>query len=166
MNDELSDIERQILSVLQQGLPVHQMPYRIMARRAGVAPQQLLKVLKSWKRQGRLRRIGAVVNHFKAGLPAAAMVCWRVKPEQLEKAAEVLVSFKQVSHAYERTPAENFPYNLYAMVHGTGPDDVHRTIEHIGRVCGLTGCRILETEKELKKTPPRYDRNEDNRRRT
>lgn len=166
MNDELTENERRILSVLQQGLPADRTPYRIMARRAGVAPQQLLKVLKSWKRQGRLRRIGAVVNHFKVGLPAAAMLCWRVEPQRLEKAAKLLVGFKQVSHAYERTPAGNFPYNLYAMVHGTDPDNVHRTIERIGRVCGLTGCRIMETEKELKKTPPRYDRNEDNRRRS
>ncbi len=156
MNNELTDIERRILSVLQQGLPADQTPYRAMARRAGVAPQQLLRVLKSWKRQGRLRRIGAVVNHFKAGLPAAAMVCWRVEPQRLEKAAKVLVTFKQVSHAYERATAPNFGYNLYAMVHGTGPDDVHQTIEHICRAAGLTAGRIMDTEKELKKTPPKY----------
>ncbi len=166
MNDWLTDIERRILSVLQQGLPADQTPYRTMARRAGVAPQQLLRVLNNWKRQGRLRRIGAVVNHFKAGLPAAALVCWSVEPQRLEKAAKVLASFEQVSHAYERAPAVNFPYNLYAMVHGTGPDDVHQTIERISRAAGLTAGRIMDTEKELKKKPPRYDRNEDNRCRT
>jgi len=152
----LSDVEQKVLAVIQKGFPNSLSPYEDMAAKADMETEQLLGVLKKWKRQGKLRRVGAVVNHFKAGLGIGAMVAWQVEPERIEEAGHILAGFKQVSHAYERETAENWPYNLYTMVHTNNIEDVERIVRQMSQACGVTKYRVLLTERELKKVPPTY----------
>ncbi|MGD2094889.1 MAG: hypothetical protein PVH77_07775 [Phycisphaerales bacterium] len=149
-------IERKILAVLQKGLPKSQRPFHDMADEIGIDTTQLLAVLKDWRQQGKLRRIGAIVNHFKVGFGAGAMVVWQVEPERTEKIGEMLAGFEQVSHAYERHTNENWPYNLYTMVHGKNEQDVQETVHRMSEACGISDYRVLITEKELKKVAPTY----------
>jgi len=149
-------IEQKVLSVLQAGLPRTLTPYKDMAQQIGIETSELLTVLKDWKKQGKLRRIGAIVNHFKVGLPAGAMVVWQVESDRIVEVGQVFAGFEEVSHAYERQTSENWPYNIYTMVHGKSPEDVQRVVKRMSQACGVSNCRILVTEKELKKVPPTY----------
>jgi len=154
--NELSDIERRILAVLQGGLPESRSPYMDMARQVGIETEELLAVLQDWQRQGKLRRIGAIVNHFKVGLAAGGMVVWRVEDERIEQVGELLAGFEQVSHAYQRRTYEHWPYNLYTMVHAETPEEVRDVVEQMSAAAGVSDYRILDTLKELKKVPPTY----------
>ena len=145
-----------ILAVLQEGLPMSQTPYKDMAQRIGIETSELLALLQDWKKQGKLRRIGAIVNHFKVGWPAGAMVVWQVESERIVEIGQVFAGFEEVSHAYERQTCENWPYNLYAMVHGKSAEEVQRVVKRMSQACGVSNYRILTTEKELKKVPPTY----------
>ena len=156
MKNILSDIEKKILAVIQHGLPKSQNPFKDMAEKIGIETEQLLAVLKDWKQQGKIRRIGAIVNHFKVGLGGGAMVVWQVEPERTEEVGKMLAEFEEVSHAYERRTDENWPYSLYTMVHGKNEEDVQQTVQRISHACGISNYRILVTEKELKKVPPTY----------
>jgi DNA-binding Lrp family transcriptional regulator len=156
MKYEMSDIERKVLAVLQEGFPRSENPYKDMAEKAGIETKQLLEVLENWKREGKLRRIGAIVDHFKVGLSGGAMVVWQVDKGRVEQVGEKLAGFQEVSHAYERNTVENWPYNLYTMVHGANFEDVEKTVARMSQACGVSDYRILVTEKELKKVPPTY----------
>ena len=156
MKNQISDIERRILAVLQGGFPRSQTPYKDMADLVGIDTTRLLAILDDWKREGKLRRIGSIVDHFKVGLSAGAMVAWRVEPERIEQVGTKLAGFKEVTHAYERKIAENWPFNLYTMVHGADIQEVEQTVERMSQACGVSDFRILATEKELKKVPPTY----------
>ena len=156
MGLRISDIEKRILSALQAGFPRSQTPYKDMAEKAGISTKQFLAVLEDWKQKGKLRRIGSIVDHFKVGFSAGAMVAWQVEPESVERVGAILAGFKQVSHAYERNTSENWPYNLYTMVHGTDIQEVIQTVKSMSRACGVSVYRVLATEKELKKVPPTY----------
>ena len=156
MKYQLSDIERKVLAVLQEGFPRSESPYKDMAKKAGIDTKQLLSVLEDWKRQGKLRRIGAILDHFKLGLSGGAMVVWQVEEERVEEVGEKLGGFREVSHAYERNRVENWPYNVYTMVHGANFEEVEKTVARMSQACGLSNYRILVTEKELKKVPPTY----------
>ncbi len=156
MKNEISDIEQKVLAVLQHGLPESQSPFKDMAEKIGIDTGQLLAVLKDWKQQGKIRRIGAIVNHFKVGLVGGAMVVWQVEPTRTEEVGKVLAEFEEVSHAYERRTYENWPYSLYTMVHGKTEEDVQQTVQRMSQTCGISNYRILVTEKELKKVPPTY----------
>ena len=156
MTKRISGVERRVVAVLQQGLPFTQTPYKDMAERIGIETSELLMVLKDWKEQGKIRRIGAIVNHFKVGLGAGAMVVWQVESERIAEIGRVLADFEEVSHAYERQTSENWPYNLYTMVHGRNAEDVQRIVKRMSKACGVSNYRVLVTEKELKKVPPTY----------
>ena len=156
MKNHITKMERRILNVLQEGLSISQTPYKDMAQQIGVETNELLTVLKDWEKQGKLRRIGAIVNHFKVGLPAGAMVVWQVEPDRIVEVGQMFAGFGEVSHAYERQTRENWPYNLYTMVHGKSGEDVQRIVKHMSRACGVSNNRVLITEKELKKVPPTY----------
>ena len=156
MKHQISDIEQKILAAIQHGLPTSQYPFKDMAENIGIETENLLAVLKEWKQQGKIRRIGAIVNHFKVGLGAGAMVVWQVEPERTEVVGKLLAEYEEVSHAYERRTDENWPYSLYTMVHGKSDEDVRQTVQRMSQACGLSNYRILVTEKELKKVPPTY----------
>ena len=149
-------IERKILAVLQGGFPGSRRPYKEMAEQAGIETEELLAVLEDWKRRGVIRRIGAIVDPTKVGLSAGAMVVWQVGAESVERVGRALAAFDEVSHIYERAVCADWPYNVYTMVHGASAEDVRRTVERMSRACGICNYRVLVTEKELKKTPPRY----------
>lgn len=156
MTSQISDIEARILAVLQEGFPRSRSPYKDMAGKSGVDTKQLLAVLENWKRQGKLRRMGAIVNHYKVGLSGGAMVAWLVEPERVEQTGTIMAGFQEVSHAYERQTSENWPYNIYTMIHAPDIRELERIVECMSRACGVSTYRILATEKELKKVPPTY----------
>lgn len=156
MKNQISDIEKRILAVLQGGFPRSETPYKDMAELVGIDTKQLLAVLDNWKREGKLRRIGSIVDHFKVGLSGGAMVAWRIEPERIEQVGTKLAGFKEVTHAYERKIAENWPFNLYTMVHGADIKEVEHIVKRMSQACGVSDYRMLVTQKELKKVPPTY----------
>jgi DNA-binding Lrp family transcriptional regulator len=156
MKNQISDIERRILAVLQGGFPRSETPYKDMADLVGIETKRLLAILEGWKREGKLRRIGSIVDHFKIGLSGGAMVAWRVEPEHIEQVGTKLAGFNEVTHAYERKIAENWPFNLYTMVHGADIQEVEQIVKRMSQACGVSDYRILATQKELKKVPPTY----------
>ncbi len=156
-----TDIKRRVLAVVEKGFPVSRTPYAVMANQAGVETAELLGILERWKRQGRIRRVGAVVNHFKVGLGAGAMVAWEVEDEKVERVGKILAGFNEASHVYERKSSEEWPYNVYTMVHGKSRENVEATVRRMSEACGVLRYRILFTEKELKKSSPRYVVEED-----
>jgi DNA-binding Lrp family transcriptional regulator len=156
MIKSLSETEKQVLRVIQHGMPRSKRPFADMAQEAGMETEDLLDVIKRWKSDGSLRRIGAIVSHFEVGLPSGMMVVWQVESGRIEEVGKKLAGFPEVSHAYERITTQNWPYNLYTMVHGSSTEEVEKTVEAMSKACGVENYRGLITEKELKKVPPTY----------
>jgi len=151
-----SNVEDRILAALQGGLPRSPMPFDDLARGIGISTEELLAVLDRWSKDGVIRRLGAIVDHFQVGLGDGAMVVWKVEPDRVAQVGAVLAGFKEVSHAYERETTPGWEYNLYTMVHETTPETLRQTVERMSRAAGVSEYLILPTRRELKKTPPRY----------
>ena len=81
---------------------------------------------------------------------------WQVESERVVEIGQIFAGFAEVSHAYERQTRENWPYNLYTMVHSKSAEEVQQGVRRMSQACGVSNCRILVTEKELKKVPPTY----------
>jgi DNA-binding Lrp family transcriptional regulator len=150
------DVERRILAVLQEGLPRSRTPFEDMAREVGISTNELLAVLERWKADGIIRRIGAIVDHFRVGVAEGAMVVWKVEPGRTAEVGAIFAGCAEVSHAYERQTAPGWEYNVYTMVHGPTREAVQRTVERMSQAAGVAEYEILWTVKELKKVPPKY----------
>jgi len=151
-----NDVKHRVLAALQEGLPRSRTPYSDLARTVGITTDELLAILDGWRRDGTIRRIGAIVDHFRVGVGEGAMVVWKVATERVAEVGTILAGFAEVSHAYERRTAPGWEYNLYTMVHGTTPELVRGTVERMSRAAGVSEYSILATRKELKKVAPKY----------
>jgi len=157
MANQLTELEKNVLAVLQDGFPKDSpTPYADMADRMGIETKNLLELLEQWLSQGRIRRIGAIINHFHVGMGSGAMVVWYVAPDRIEEVGLCLAGFEEVSHAYQRPWSPQWPYNLYTMVHGADPASTEQTVKRMSEACHVAEYQLLLTEKELKKVPPTY----------
>lgn len=151
----METIDKDIIRALQAGLPLVPAPYAQVARQLGMSEAALIKRLDSMKASGAIRRIAAAPNHFKLGMTSNGMTVWDVEDSQITTLGGIIGALPFVTHSYERPRAlPVWPFNLFAMVHGSSEDEVEEKRSHIANILG-SACRasdILYSKRILKKT--------------
>jgi DNA-binding Lrp family transcriptional regulator len=151
----LDAIDRAIIRATQAGLPRVARPYQAIAEQVGVSAEEVMARLKRMLDAGIIRRIGAVPNHYALGYRANGMSVWNVPDERVREAGERIGAFDFVSHCYHRPRhLPQWPYNLFAMVHGRDRAEVEAKVAEIARLLGRAdrGHAVLYSTKILKKT--------------
>ncbi|GAA3998661.1 Lrp/AsnC family transcriptional regulator [Comamonas faecalis] len=152
---QLDRFDRDLIAATQGGLPLVARPYEAVGAMLGVSGEQVRQRLQAMQRSGLIRRIGAVPNHYRLGYTANGMSVWDVDDEQVSALGRQVAALPGVSHCYRRPRhLPDWPYNLFAMLHGTGREAVE---QQAGEVAALLGaaCRghdILYSTAILKKT--------------
>lgn len=157
----LTDLEKQVIASVQGDLPASSHPYSDIAARLGVSEEMVLQTLKGLCDRGVIRRFGATIRHQRSGFKANAMVAWRVDEERIEEVGEIFAEFREVSHCYHRSPAENWPYNLYTMVHANDETACRSIARAMSEKTNVADFTLLFSRKELKKTSMEYFADED-----
>jgi DNA-binding Lrp family transcriptional regulator len=155
----LDAIDRAIIRATQAGLPRVARPYQAIAEQVGVSAEEVMARLKRMLDAGIIRRIGAVPNHYALGYRANGMSVWNVPDERVREAGERIGAFDFVSHCYHRPRhLPQWPYNLFAMVHGRNRAEVEAKVAEIARLLGRAdrGHAVLYSTKILKKTGLRF----------
>ena len=65
---------------------------------------------------------------------------------------KILSGKKEITHCYERTAYPEFPYNIYAMIHGNSHEITTKIFHDISEELSLDNGTILFSTKEIKKT--------------
>ena len=148
--------ERRIIRAMQGVTEVRPDYFAALAEQVGLREWDLLSTLEIWRRKGRLKRIGLLLNHRKSGYAANGMCCFRIDGETTE-AGRALAALDEVTHCYERPTCAEFPYNLFAMVHGTSISEAERQFGMLkDRLAVLAtppaSSVMLLSTKEYKKT--------------
>lgn len=151
----LSELDRHIIEATQAGLPLDPKPYHRIAQALGVAPALVQERFRRMLESGVIRRIGAVPNHYQLGYTANGMTVWDVPDNRIAKLGPRVGELAFVSHCYHRPRhLPDWPYNLFAMVHGRSRDEVRKKAAEIEALLG-DDCRrgeILFSTRILKKT--------------
>ena len=161
----LSAFDRQLIQATQAGLPLVPRPYDALARQLGVDASQVRERLQSMLHEGLVRRIGAVPNHYRLGYTANGMTVWDVEDSRVDELGEKVGALDFVSHCYRRPRAlPDWPYNLFAMVHGHSRAEVERQALQIQCLLVESSRRheILYSSRILKKTGLRLPGTPDN----
>ena len=157
MRRQFTPAEQAVLRIVQDNLPDSLTPYADMAAQAGMTEEAVIALLAGLKADGAIRRFGASIRHQETGWSHNAMVAWTVRPEQAEECGRLAARHERVSHAYYRpSPAPDWPYELYTMVHGRNEEECLRVVEDIMRATPLREHAVLRSLKELKKISPTY----------
>ncbi|WP_292938425.1 AsnC family transcriptional regulator [Noviherbaspirillum sp.] len=148
-------IDRAIIVATQQGLPLVARPYHAIAERLNLDAEEVMARLRRMQETGVIRRIGVVPNHYAIGYRANGMTVWDVADEMVDELGERVGRLDFVTHCYRRPRRlPQWPYNLFAMVHGHNREEVEAQIARIKDVLGdhVRAHDVLYSTRILKKT--------------
>lgn len=147
--------DRAIIVATQGGLPLVPRPYHAIAEQTGLSVEEVMARLRAMLAAGVIRRIGAVPNHYAIGWTANGMTVWDVADERIDALGSQVGALECVTHCYRRPRAlPTWPYNLFAMVHGSSREEVLAKAKDIRGLLG-DACRasdVLFSTRILKKS--------------
>lgn len=159
LHDTLDATDRAIVLATQEGLPLAPRPYHAVAESLGMAPEEVMGRMEKLLAAGVIRRIGAVPNHYALGYKANGMTVWDVDDARVSELGRRVGALDFVSHSYRRPRhLPQWPYNLFAMVHGKDRAEVEEKARTIAVLLGdaCRGHEILYSSRILKKTGLRF----------
>jgi DNA-binding Lrp family transcriptional regulator len=148
----LTAAEVEAVRLLQKDIPLQPRPFDALARTSGgAAADELLTAARTLLSRGQMRRFGAVIQSRKPGFSASAMAVWVVDESKADEFGTQMAQHRAVSHCYLRPTHQDWPYNLYTIVHGRSVDECESIINDLAIDTGLTQKQALYPTREYKK---------------
>ena len=134
-SDSLTPDERDLVVEIQGGLPVTETPYADVAETLGTDTEWVLRTIKRFNEEGKVRRVGVVPNHYALGYTENGMTVWNVPDDILDVVGPEVAALDFVTHCYQRPRHEGvWPYNFFAMTHGRSEGESDRRIRQVKSV--------------------------------
>ena len=127
----LDDIDRRLLDEHQRGFPLCERPFAEVGRCLGIGEAEVIARLRRLTAAGAVSRVGAVLAPRRIG--ASTLAAMAVPPERINEVAELVNTFPEVNHNYER----EHRFNLWFVL--TAPDrgDLEQVLDAIAAATGL-----------------------------
>ncbi|MFB6093129.1 MAG: Lrp/AsnC family transcriptional regulator [Haloquadratum sp.] len=158
---DLSRLEADLLVEIQDGFPLSRTPYRDVADAVDAAADaaDVVDAIGGLLDDGCIKRVGCVVNHVVTGFDANCMVVWDVPDDELDERGEAVGELPSVTLCYHRPrrPEQEWPYNLFTMIHGRESDAVDAKIDELAEASLPFDHERLYSTETLKQTGARYD---------
>ncbi|MBV2361647.1 AsnC family transcriptional regulator [Thalassococcus sp. CAU 1522] len=151
----LDSTDRAIVTATQGGLPLVARPFAALADDLGLSEAEVMRRMQAMQDDGVIRRIAAAPNHYKLGMTFNGMSVWDVDDAVVDRLGPQVGALPYVTHCYRRPRAlPEWPYNLFAMLHGASRDEVEAQRQEVIAILGdaCTGHDILYSTQILKKT--------------
>ncbi len=148
--------DKRYIRELQKDLEIIKRPFLKSAQNLGITEETLLEKVKFYEEIGVMRRFAAILRHRDAGFVANGMIVWKVPTERIDEVGAKLGAFPQVSHCYERPVYQDWPYNIFSMVHCKSVEDAQLMAKEIQRQINVNDYKILFSSREFKKTRVEY----------
>lgn len=126
---------QRLLNDFQHDLPLTPTPFADIAGRLGVDEETVLEGLRGLEESGAISRVGPVLQPRRVG--ASTLAAMAVPPERLAEVAELVNSYTEVNHNYER----EHRFNLWFVA--TAPDE-ERLAAVLAEIGQRTGLEVLD----------------------
>lgn len=156
---ELNDADLALIEALADGLELVSNPYAALGARVGLTEDEALRRLEALIAGGVIRRFGVVVQHHRLGLCANGMSVWNIPDADVAEVGRRMGGFEFVTLCYRRPRRlPDWPYNLFAMVHGSERETVLAQVEQIACELGLENSPrdVLFSSRQFKQRGARY----------
>ena len=110
----MDEINSRILRELQDSFPLSERPYKVVADRLQIPGEELWGRIQSMLDEGVIRRMGASFDSNKLGF-CSTLAAVSVKPELVDRAAETISRFPEVTHNYLRDGVFNIWFTMIAV---------------------------------------------------
>ncbi|NRA83972.1 MAG: Lrp/AsnC family transcriptional regulator [Gammaproteobacteria bacterium] len=129
----MDQLDKQLINLLQKGLPVCEQPFAQVAMELGSTENIVLARLQLMLDSGLLTRFGPMFDAACWGgdFTLAAM---EVPEERFEEVNQIVNSFEQIAHNYQRTHR----LNMWFVIGTETAEEIFEVIENIQQKTGLT----------------------------
>ena len=149
----MDKIDSQILQELQDNFPLSERPYEVVADRLHISKEELWDRIQLMLDEGVIRRMGASLDSRKLGF-CGTLAAVSVRPGLVEKAAEVIGRFPEVTHSYLRKD----DFNIWFTIIAVDEERIENILEQIRRSLSLEESGVLNLPaKRLFKLNVRVD---------
>ncbi|MBN1508858.1 MAG: AsnC family transcriptional regulator [Sedimentisphaerales bacterium] len=135
----MDDVDRRILDALQSDFPLSERPYEVLAERLDLNADLLWRRVENLMEQGVIRRIGASFDSRKLGF-CSTLAAVRVEAGLVERAAEVIGRYPDVTHSYLRDHEFNIWFTIIAATNGR----IQAILDEIRRDLSLDPSDVLD----------------------
>ncbi|MCH9740731.1 MAG: Lrp/AsnC family transcriptional regulator [Epsilonproteobacteria bacterium] len=153
---ELTPLHHRVIALAQNDIPIVPEPFKEVVEQLGLSYEEFFAILNELKEAGVMRRFAGILNHRNAGFNANAMVVWDIDESKGEAMGEIAAQFSAVSHCYLRPKYDNWPYNLFTMVHGKTTKETNSIIKEMAVEIEHFARRPLYSTREFKKVRIKY----------
>jgi len=128
----LTPAERDLVVEIQGGLPITETPYADVAAAIDADVEWVIETIERFRREGKVRRVGVIPNHYALGYTENGMTVWDVPEDVLDEVGPVVADLEFVTHCYERPRhAGVWEYNFFAMTHGRTEAESERRVTQV-----------------------------------
>lgn len=156
---ELNDADLALIEALADGLELVSNPYAALGVRVGLSEEETIGRIEALIGDGVIRRFGVVVQHHRLGLCANGMSVWDIPDADVAEVGRRMGAFPFVTLCYRRPRClPDWPYNLFAMVHGSERNIVLAQVDQVVSELGLEKVRrdVLFSCRQFKQRGARY----------
>jgi len=129
---ELDALDKQLLNLLQKGMPVCEQPYLEIAAQLNSDEQTILTKLQAMLENGVLSRFGPMFDAACLG-GAFTLAAIEVPEQRFDEVTDIVNSFEQVAHNYQR----EHRLNMWFVIGTENADEIGKVITQIEQKSGL-----------------------------
>jgi siroheme decarboxylase len=141
----MDERDKRLLNAIQADFPLVSCPFAALGTRLGLTEAEVITRLGEHRRQKIVRQIGGIFDTRSLGYQSS-LVAMRVRPEHVDRAAEVVNGHPGVSHNYKRDHA----FNMWFTIAVPPASDLAWTVERLHDMAGAESTRILPTLRLFK----------------
>ncbi len=132
----LSSFHKQLLNNYQLDFPLTPRPYKAIAEMLDSSEEEVLLAIQELNDQGLISRIGPIIKPNQIG--KSMLVALSVPQSKLQQVADIISSFPEVNHNYER---ENH-FNLWFVLIANNDEHLQNTLINIEQQSGYKTMQL------------------------
>ena len=149
----MDDLDRKILEALQYDFPLSERPFDILAERLGLDADLLWQRVEHMLERGVIRRLGASFDSRKLGR-CSTLAAVRVGPEVVDRAAEIIGRYPEVTHSYLR----DHEFNIWFTIIAADGERIETILREIRTALSLGASDVLNLPmKQMFKLDARFN---------
>ncbi len=146
-------INKAIIHSTQERIPLVNEPFAEIAKETGISQDEVIARLQELISVGVIKRLGISVNQRKVGIVANAVVAWKVPREQVKRVGNMLSTYKEITHCYERvTVPGKWEHNLFTVIHGYNRESVEELAKMMSEALGISDYLVMFSNGQFKRT--------------
>ncbi|MDH5485406.1 MAG: Lrp/AsnC family transcriptional regulator [Gammaproteobacteria bacterium] len=139
---KLTAVDRTLINQLQGGFPLTEHPWDELAEKLSIPAEDMIERIRLMQANGLISRFGPIYNaeRMGGGLTLAAV---KVEPERFAEVNDIINSFDQVAHNYER----DHELNMWFVIATESPEEIQVVIDKIEAQTGLDVYNMPKQEE-------------------